>query len=156
MTALQEKVKASLLLKAFKRGDPAALKRFERLPVTLATAQRKHALAIIAAEQGFASWADLKHSLKPTLSELLRPVGADAFLSEWHSDYETARTALEVSGGYLLPYRTQFFVVQRGYIEFLGLDPDNPDWWRAGFDAARPADPAAWERLKEKLEAGYI
>ena len=154
MTALQDyKVKASLLLKAAKQGDAVALQRFAVVPgLTPDTLQRKHALRVIALENGFASWLALKLSQKPSLETLLRPRGAPSFLNDWHTDYDVAKKALESSGGYLLPYKSQFFIVQRGYIEALGLNPDDADWQRMGFDAVKPKDRAAWERLRGKLE----
>ena len=55
-------------------------------------------------------------------------------------------------GGYLLPYKNDFFVCQRAYIQTLGLDPDDPDWEQIGFDWVKPANQDAINRLKEKLE----
>ena len=34
----------------------------------------------------------------------------DAILNRWFTTYEGARASLESEGGYLLPYRSQFFV----------------------------------------------
>ena len=161
MTTLQDyKVKASLLLKAFKRSDADARRRFEVLPVhasmSEATVQRKHALWVIALENGFADWAQVKAALSPSLDTLLVPYWSDSYLKNWHADYEEARASLETFGGYLLPYKSQYFIVQRGYIEALGLDPDAKDWILIDFDAAKPKDEAAWARLKEKLEKRFL
>ena len=76
----------------------------------------------------------------------------DAFLNRWYTTYESARSSLESEGGYLLPYKDQFFVTVAGAIRELGLDPVDPDWARIGWDWVRPADAQAWERLKGKLE----
>ena len=69
-------IRASILHKQLKRGDPkqaqSAARRFQRLshlaglPVQAIVArkgeiQRKHALAVVAMENDYASWADLKH-----------------------------------------------------------------------------------------------
>lgn len=78
--------------------------------------------------------------------------GMDAFLNRWFTVYEEARTALEAEGGYLLPYRGQFFVTVAGAIEELGLDPHDPDWRRIGWDWVRPADAEAWQRLRLRRE----
>ena len=74
----------------------------------------------------------------------------DAIVSRWFTTYEEARASLDAEGGYLLPYRTQFFVTSREAIRELGLDPDDPDWSRIGWDWVRPLDPVAWERLRDR------
>jgi hypothetical protein len=76
----------------------------------------------------------------------------DAVLNRWFTSYEEARSSLETEGGYLLPYKAQFFVTEGEGIRELGLDPDDPDWARIGWDWVRPKDSEAWERLKEKRE----
>ena len=76
----------------------------------------------------------------------------DAFLNRWFVTYEAAREALDSAGGFLLPYRHQFFVSSPDAIRELGLDPDDPDWERIGWDWVRPADLEARERLRLKRE----
>src|SRR5262245_47545775 len=76
----------------------------------------------------------------------------DAILNRWFTSYEAARESLRSEGGYLLPYRSQYFVTLPEGIRDLGLDPDDADWARIGWDWVRPADAAAWERLREKRE----
>lgn len=74
----------------------------------------------------------------------------DAFLNQWCSTYEEARTLREAEGGYLLPFKSQFFVtVAEGIVE-LGLDPDDPHWETIGWDWVRPLDSEAWELLRDK------
>lgn len=76
--------------------------------------------------------------------------GMDAFLNRWFARYEDARASLESEGGYLLPFRRQFFVCGADAVRLLGLDPDDPDWARVGWDCVRPADEAACERLRQR------
>lgn len=76
----------------------------------------------------------------------------DVFLNRWFANYEEARASREGEGGYLLPYRRQFFVCEAEAIRALGLDPGDADWQRVGWDCARPADAQAYERLREKRE----
>lgn len=80
------------------------------------------------------------------------PPTLDVFLNQWFSNYEEARAALESGGGFLLPYRRHFFVCQPEAIRAMGLDPEDPDWEKAGRDGARPADAEAFGRLREKRE----
>jgi hypothetical protein len=76
----------------------------------------------------------------------------DVFLNRWFPNYEAARRSLETEGGFLLPYRHHFYVCEAGAISAMGLEPDDPDWERVGRDCARPADPEAYRRLREKRE----
>src|SRR5688572_18051819 len=78
------------------------------------------------------------------------PPTLDVFLNSWFSSYEAARTALETEGGYLLPYRHQFFICQAEAVRAMGLDPEDHDWKRIGRDGARPADSEAFQRLAQK------
>lgn len=79
--------------------------------------------------------------------------GMAVFLNHWYSDYAQARAHRDAEGGYLLSYRSQYFIVGGEAIRELGLDPDDPDWSRIGWDWVRPADQSAWERLRAKREA---
>ena len=79
--------------------------------------------------------------------DLWYEVATDVFLNHWCSTYDEARQVLASQGGYLLPYRRQFVVVERGYVKVLGLDPDDPAWEAVGHDLAKPADLAAYREL---------
>lgn len=74
----------------------------------------------------------------------------DAIVSRWFTTYEEARTSLDAEGGYLLPHQEQYFVTSPEAIRELGLDPDDPDWARIGWDWVRPCDPMARERLRQR------
>ena len=76
----------------------------------------------------------------------------DAVLNRWFTSYPEARASLEAEGGYLLPYKSHFFVTLSEGIRDLGLNPDDPDWERIGWDWVEPKDLEAWDRLKEKRE----
>ena len=76
----------------------------------------------------------------------------DAVLNAWFTSYEEARASLDAGGGYLLPYKGQFFVTQSEGIRELGLDPNDPDWALIGWNWVRPTDSEAWKRLSEKRE----
>ena len=78
------------------------------------------------------------------------PPQLDVFLNHWFARYDEARAWLEREGGFLLPYRHHFFVCQAEAIRVMGLDPDDPDWKKVGWDCARPADHEAYERLYAK------
>jgi hypothetical protein len=84
--------------------------------------------------------------------KLWYPRRLDVFLNRWFANYEEARRSLLDEGGYLLPYKHQFFVCQAEAIQAMGLEPDDPDWERINWDGARPADAEAYQRLSEKRE----
>ena len=77
----------------------------------------------------------------------------DVFVNRWFVKYEQARASREKEGGFLFPYKSQFFVTEREAIRELNLDPDDPDWELIGWDWVKPLDTAALERLKKKRAA---
>jgi hypothetical protein len=168
------KIKASILLKLLRSNDIKkaldAAARFRSLPHLAGlsardivsqkeSVKRKHALTVIAFENGQPSWADLKRRLEKR--EAIRakrdytplyPRRCEGFINEWYASYEAARDHLREAGGYLLPYKNHFFICKDEYIRALGLDPDDADWGRIGSDWVNPTDRDAWERLNSKLQ----
>jgi len=166
------KIRASRLLKAWRGDDqPQALAAAERLRIVpryramsaaqiLAgreSLQLKHALQVVALEAGRPDWLTLKRSLDDNPweadADLFYPQHYGAFLNHWCKTYEEARALLERQGGYLLPYRKQYFICQADFIKAIGLDPADPDWERIGHDWIRPDDQHARDRLWAKLRA---
>lgn len=110
--------------------------------------QRKHALAVIAVEHGHASWLALLDAHATAAdATLMYTERLTLYLNRWFADHDEAKASLARDGGYLLPYRKDFFITEAEGIRELGLDPLDPDWARIGFDFARPRDPAAHARL---------
>ncbi len=151
------KIQASFLLKAFHSTDndkrTQALKRFQRLPefstlsyddILKGDIKRKHALAVIALENGFKSWIDLKSQTY---------LFSGGFLNKWFSNYAEAKSHRESAGGFLLPYKNQFYICDADYITHIGLDPYDPDWKLIAWDWIKPNDRTAWLRLNKKLNA---
>ena len=170
------KIRASLLLKDLRCDDRSralrAAERFRALPFFAPhepeailgrreTIRLKHALAALAAELGYANWADCKKRLEPAPTDRIDTerffdAAGCGFLNRWFARYDEARASREAEGGYLFPYRHQFFVCESGLLAALGADPDDPDWERTGRDWVRPRDEAARARLERKLIAlGY-
>jgi len=163
------RIRASLLLKALHAGEAQAAERLCALPALahLSAAQllqgrdsvqRKHALALVAHEQGYASWAALKQAREaaPLDPRAFFRAGGRGFLNRWFSSYEAARASLREAPGFLFPFGAQFFVCEPGFVRALGVDPADPDWERIGYDWVQPRDAAAHERLRERLvRQGY-
>lgn len=109
---------------------------------------RADAQQVVALARGFVSWHALLEAALPSLVSL--PMHSDRmapYLNRWFTDYEEAAASLLRDGGLLLPYRKQFFVAVREALGELGLDHDDPDWARIGWDWVRPRDPEAHLRL---------
>jgi hypothetical protein len=150
ITVEEYKIKASLLLKAIRANDPSAAKRFKRLPefadlsvgdILHQNIRRKHALLLIAIENGFASWLDLKMQVNFIVG---------GYLNSWFANYLEAKAHLDSTGGYLLPYKNQFFICNDDYMKQIGFDPDDPDWKLIGYNWVVPDDKRAWQRLYTK------
>jgi len=165
------KTRAEILHGRVASGDEAARTRLRALPelaradeAALAEAamrmRRKHCLAVVAREHGFTSWEQAQRVLRGDARELdfgtlMYGTKALGTLNVWFADYGEARAHLDEArlGGarrYLFPYRKQFFVVDRYFVETLGLDPDDADWEAVAFDWVRPQDPIARQRLTMK------
>lgn len=171
-TLAQCRSRASFLLKDLRSGDRTralqAAARLRILPTFAALepgrivewsaeVRRKHALAVVAVEHGFASWNALKAALDPTVPALVpdRLFGgmAGAFLNRCFRRYDEALAMLAGGGGVLFPYHRQFAVCRVELLGLLGADPSDPDWARIGWDWVQPRDAAAHRRLAWKLEA---
>ena len=112
----------------------------------------KDAFRTIARAAGFSDWRDLKDSVEATGD--FCPPGASAFWKTWFASYPEAKAYLAAHGGYLLPYRKQFFVCEAAYVHFLGIPEGDADLAKVGANWAEPADAAAWRRLRRRLGAG--
>jgi hypothetical protein len=148
------KVQASILLKSLHSNDvnkaQKSAKRFHRLAefknssleeIMHTDIKRKHALGVIALEKGFKSWAQLKCQL---------PFIRGGFLNLWFANYEEAKSYQQEKGGFLLPFKNQFFVCEASYITHLGLNAEDLDWKLIGYDWAYPNNKEAWQRLYKK------
>ena len=142
-------------------GDPEALARVaaarsRRDPVP-ESLRRRDCLNALAREVGFANWPQARAALRGVpaadFGDLLYPPECSAHWNLWCANYAEAQTLRAETGGYLLPYRMQFFVADEHFIRTLGLNPQDPDWTRMGHDWARPQDRAARTRLTQQLVA---
>lgn len=159
------KARARALHRGASAGDDAALARLRRLPDLAglegrelsATVRRRHCLAVVARELGFDGWPHARSVLRGDevrdFGTLLYPRGCAAHWNIWSADYDEARRIRAEHGGYLLAWRRHFLIVDRHFVETLGLDPDDPDWERIGRDWVRPTEPEARARLYAALVA---
>lgn len=113
--------------------------------------QRRHCLKAVAQRVGFSSWAQARCVLEREDASdrgtfMFRESGG-AISNIWSASYAEAKEIHAGAGGFLLPYRTQFQVVQASYVKWLGLDPVDRDWDVMGRDWLAPTDEAAWARI---------
>lgn len=148
------KLRARALHRTAKALDPEALTllracaELKRLDdeALLVRLQRRHCLAALAKRLGLEGWSHLTAVLEGTREDfgtLLYSPACGAHWNIWFAGYEQAREVRHAHGGFLLPYRHQFVVVDEHFVRTLGLDPDAPEWSRMGRDWVRPEDPQA-------------
>ena len=153
---------ARILHRRAQRSEPPALakvrvlREFRELDAAQisCTIQRRQCLTVSALRLGFQSWDHARAVLNDDAEDygtLLYPQSCAGHWNIWSAHYDEARAIRSEHGGYLLAYRRQFLIVDRDYIDSLGLDPDDPDWSAIARDWVRPPDRAARARLYEKL-----
>jgi hypothetical protein len=164
MTPIEHlRARARALHKAVRRGEPEACARLRALrelhacddSQLAAQVRRRHCLSLIARELGFAGWphavAVIGGERADDFGTLLYPRGQSAHWNIWSADYDEARAIRTQHGGYLLAYKKHFLIVDRYFIETLGLDPDDADWERIGRDWVQPVEREARDRLYLRL-----
>jgi hypothetical protein len=158
----ESKIQATILLKDLRSEDPIKiqlsikrlriLSKFQNNSVTdiINQAKRKDALLIIALEKGFDSWLQLKNYFYRILSSPFEDNYVGGFLNLWFTRYVDAKSQQKKQGGYLLPYKKQYFLANEEYIKALGLDPFDPDWKLIDWDWVKAKDKNALNRLFQK------
>ena len=160
----EAKIQASILFKSLRSSDKErrqqALQRLRSLTEfsllseaeLLQKAKHKHVLQVIAKENGFNTWTELKALAQQIMAEIFARNYQGGFLNKWFAHYEEAKTHQRAMGCYLLPYKHQFFICEADYIKQLGLDPNDPDWRSIDYDWVKPASQKAWQRLYMKWQ----
>ena len=154
--AIQEiRVRAEILQNRAQAHHHTSLQRFRGVPdFDPANIRRRDCLLVIAKEMGFLNWPHAKRVLSGEETRdfggLLCPRKCGGHFNLWYKTHAEADAIRRERGGYVLAFRQQFLVVERPYIETLGLDPDDPDWLALGFDW-RGGPAAVRARLYSKL-----
>lgn len=154
LTVAECKIQASILFKSFNSEDfetsHNAAKRFQRLEefkdlsissILQIDIKHKQALSVIAIEKGFQSWAALKCQL---------PFMQGGFLNQWFAHYEEAKSYQQTNGGFILPFKKHFFICDSHFINYIGLNANDPDWQAINYDWIHPENKTAWDRLYKK------
>ena len=117
----------------------------------LASVSLKDCLEVIAMEQGARCWDDLCLSLDINARLYIKGI-CDSGMNVWFREYREAKAYLAQNPGcYLLPYEDYFFICHKGHIEKIGLDPNDVNWQKIGFDWECPLDQDAKKKLMVQL-----
>ena len=128
-------------LPEFERFDLQALKQ---------KAKHKHALQAIAMQNGFRTWNELKSNYDQVLANTFVNAYVGGHLHKWFANYAEAKSEQQRNGGYLLPYKHQYFICDADYLAILGLDATDKDWQLIECDWVKPYNIKAWQRLLHK------
>ena len=168
------KESASILLKQAQNGEREVIKRFRTLrsfaalsesdKAAAGSLQLKDALAVIAAENGYESWTELKSALdhaaeSSPLAEIkdqFYPKGYTTYWNIWFAKYSQAKKVLNEGKGYLLPFRNQFFIVEEHFVDSIGIPHTLQEWEEIGNDWVHPKNVKAWLRLNEMYVAAIV
>jgi hypothetical protein len=161
------KNEAEFLLKNARLGEQSAVDRFRSLDPFLTLSihdtdvlsglQLKHALSVLASENGFPAWADLKSALDlaaetsplAEITDQFYPKGFTTYWNIWFAKYSQAKKVLNEGKGFLLPYKHQFFIVEEHFVDSIGLPHTLPEWKEIGNDWVHPRNVKGWLRLNE-------
>jgi hypothetical protein len=157
-TLEEYKIQAQILLKNLNSANTEivsnAKNRFINVAIFTAVddiqmlAKLKHALAVIAIENGFDSWLNLKTYFDKTRHTNF--IMHSGFLNQWFSTYKDAKsylTEMKPGSSFLLPFKKQFFICDANVIEHFGFNPHDQDWQLINYNWVEPNNIVAWERL---------
>ncbi|MFA6468238.1 MAG: hypothetical protein WCW35_05015 [Bacteroidota bacterium] len=120
--------------------------------------QLKHAFNVIAVENGYESWNDLKSALDNAaensplaeIKEQFYPKGFTTYWNIWFAKYSQAKKVLGEGRGYLLPFKNQYFIVEEHFVDSIGLPHTLREWKEIGNDWVHPKNVKAWLALNER------
>ena len=143
------KTRARLRLNAQRRQEEASDLRL------------RDCLHAVAREVGFAHWEHARRVLGglaapgEDMGTFWHAPRTGILLNEWFARREEADAALRRQPrAYLLPYRRQFFLVQREFVRELGLDPEDAAWAALAHDLVGGYGSPAWRALaRQRLQA---
>ena len=153
------------LLKRLSHHPALSHLSLEKIQARLPVLGLPDCLQVIAIEQGAASWQEFAKKNQKSLDEslqqsddalLYKPRSSAAGLNVWFPTYTEAKEYLNSrginrKGLFLFPYKKTFFICQPGHLDGLGINSNDPDWEKIGFDWVKSLDLEAKNRLREKM-----
>ncbi|WDE04287.1 hypothetical protein SG34_023555 [Thalassomonas viridans] len=98
----------------------------------------KDSRLVIARRYGFRHW---DHAREVLSGSTCRDYGTfwysppcSGLLNLWCASYKEAHQQQKTHGGFILPYKNQYLVVEQHYLELLGLDGRDENWAAIDFD----------------------
>jgi hypothetical protein len=164
------KNEAEILLKHAHNRDAEAIVRFHCLEQfaalssddtpSLEAIQLKHALHVIAVENSYDSWNALKSALDTAaetspfavINDQFYPKGFTTYWNIWFAKYAQAKKVLQDGGGFLLPFKNQYFIVEEHFVDSIGLPHTLQEWKTIGNDWIHPKNVRAWLVLNTMYE----
>lgn len=122
--------------------------------------KHREALAQIAKQVGFNGWSHAVHVIDGKETQdygtpLYGAAGA-SYPNIWEADLTRARAIRQEHGGFLLPYKNQFLIVEPSYLTAHDMPEDLPEWQVMGRDWTAPNDLDARTRLYGLRIAGLL
>ena len=159
------KNEADLLLKHAQQQNLEAIARFHALSAlnnlsandadSLNALQLKHAFNVIAHENSYESWTELKSALDHAaetsplaeINDQFYPKGYTTYWNIWFAKYSQAKKVLSEGKGFMLPFKNQYFIVEEHFVDSIGLPHTLREWNEIGNDWIHPKNVKAWLSL---------
>ncbi len=124
--------------------------------------QLKHCLALVSYQLGFNNWRQAQSVLSGKevpiahidMGTFFYPESCGAFINEWFNDYNQAEKALleQPKIKWLLPYKKQFLVVERDYVEQLNINQALTTLWsEVERNMVKSYNSLAWDKLTAQV-----
>ncbi len=122
--------------------------------------KHREALAEIAKQLGFNGWSHAVHVIEGKETRdygtVLYGAAGATYPNIWEADLDGARAIRQEHGGFLLPYKTQFLIVEPSYLDAHDMPADLPEWQLTGPDWTQAQDIEARTRLYGMRIAGKL
>ena len=138
--ALSElKIRSKILLKAANQNNPETIRLLSNNGTHNGPFKHKDGLELVSKWAGFKNWRHASHILSGS-AQIGEDMGTlwynnkcQVYLNIWCRNYAEAKEqyALEV-GKFIVPYKTQFIIVDNDYIQALGLKANMTDFTADG------------------------
>lgn len=160
------KTQAKKLLKAMHENEAlfqSMRLKLKRVAVTtLSQLKLKHCLSIVSHQLGFDSWQEAhevlsgKHSPynSSNMGSFFYPQSCGAFINEWFVDYHEAKNQLLINDQkkWLLPYKNQYIVVTKNYIDVFKLNDDLTSLWsEVNHDMVDGYNSYEWDKITSEV-----
>ncbi|USG61836.1 hypothetical protein NBZ79_02465 [Sneathiella marina] len=129
------KIRSKIMLKSANQNNPGTIELFSRNGVAAGPYKHKDGLKLVSQWAGFKNWQHASHVLSGS-SQIGEDMGTlwytrrcQVFLNIWCRDYDEAKKQhLLHPGKYIVPFKTQFIIVDDDYMKALGIKMDMSDF----------------------------